>query len=344
MRTRTATLLGASLLVLLIAAVFAGYKAFTLYTLNVKSGASQQQKTILVIKNPPALDVVWDKFRVAMNEHGYAEGVDIQYVPIAVGSDDLSVTKAKIVAILKREHIDLIYTMGILATRAAKEATDELSISTPVVFAVVSDPVGSGLVTSLSSSGNNLTGVTPVNNFVVLKRLGLLKEMLPDAKRIVYAWHDERTSSVDVIRKSIPDLGFEFDEHYVENPDALMTFLENFPFEKGDVLLRASDSVGATALKGTILTALAKKIPLIGTNATDVTRGALMSYGANYGDIGAQSARLVDRVLKGENPKDIPIEDAENFELSVNLDTAKGLGLDIPNEFLLKTHHIISTE
>lgn len=341
MRIQTLYALGVFLFVAVAAIFFVGYRAFVMYDTSNQPVVSDHLHTILVIENPPALDVVWQRFHGAMVERGYEDDKDVTYIVKRVGTN-LSTTKNVIRTVLETEQVDLIYTMGILATRAAKEVTEEDGTAIPVVFAVVSDPVGGGLVASMHSSGNNVTGVTPVNDFVVLKRFEFLREALPDTKRVIYIWNDKQTSGIDAVKQGVIDSGLVFIEKYVESPSEFMAFLSSFPFQKNDVMIRTSDSVGATVLKETIYTTLNKEIPLIGTNQSDVTQGALLSYGANYGDIGAQSSKLVERVLQGESPAHIPLEDAENFELSINLDTAKILDITLPESILVKAHHILS--
>ena len=334
-----------------ILAVVIGVVAFTLVaTLAVgafitfspagtKSKAPSEPQTIVIVRNPPALDVVWNNFRESFASFGYKEGENIRYIITEVGAD-VPATMRALTAALEGSSVDLIYTMGITATRAAKELTEETNAETPILFAVVSDPVGGGLVASMQSSGNNLTGVTPTNNLAASKRLEFLKEMLPETKRIVYAYNDEKTSGIVGLRRFAPGLGLELVEKRIANATELTAFLDAFTYREGDAILRASDGVGASALSGTLEIAQRERVPLIGTNAGDVSRGALMSYGANYGEIGIQSSRMADRILRGTPPSNIPIEEAALFEVAVNLETAEAIGALIPQSFLLRVHHI----
>src|SRR3989344_922906 len=130
-------------------------------------------RTVLIVRNPPSLDIVFEHANIALEELGYRAGSTIKYTEIEIGRD-LASTKERIRPLLESGSVELVYAMGIIATRASKEVSQELGLDVPIVFAVVSDPVGSGLVASLQNSGNNLTGVTPTNEFAASKRLEFL--------------------------------------------------------------------------------------------------------------------------------------------------------------------------
>ena len=293
--------------------------------------------TLLIVRNPPSLDVVWSKGHVYLEELGHAD-TRMTYVVTEVATD-LASTKAELKPLIEAKP-DLIYTMGVLATRAAKEVTEELGLDIPVVFAVVSDPVGSGLVKSFESSGNNLTGVTPTNQLAASKRLEFIKDMLPDTKRVVYAWNDKNTSGIEGLKTTAPSLGLSLVDEQVADVESMVAYYDAFPYQEGDVILRASDAIGGGAVNRLITLALEKKIPLIGTHSGDVLRGALMSYGADYDAVSHQSVRMVDAILRGAKPSDIPIEEAASFELAVNADTAEKIGVVIPQTFLTNAKHV----
>ena len=301
--------------------------------------AVPETKTVLVIKNPPALDVVWEHFRSGMKSEGFEEGANVRYVVMEVGGD-LAATKRTLSPVLETGRVDLVFTMGITATRAAKEVTDDLGIHTPVLFAVVSDPVGGGLVASLESSGNNMTGVTPANERAASKRLELLQTALPDIKRIVYGWNDEKTAGLSGLRTITPSLGLELVERKVVSAGEMRSFLRTFTYDEGDAILRASDGIGAATVVDAVAIAREKKVPLVGTNSGDAERGAFMSYGADYAKIGVQAARLAGEILRGVQPSDIPIEEAVTFETSVNTATARAIGIELPQSFLLQVSHV----
>ena len=315
---------------------------FAYFLTNRPVQEATQSHTVVVVRNPPALDATWDMTRAELRDLGYIEGENIEYVITEV-SNDLETTKSRIAPLLG-DSIDLVLTFGVLATRAAKEATEGSGSSVPIVFAVVSDPVGGGLVRSMQSSGNNLTGITPANEFAASKRLEFLKSLLPGAKRIISAWNDERTSGVEGLRRIAPGLGLELVDEQVADVASMVAFLDTFPYKRGDAILRASDSIGAGALSRVIETAVRERVPLIGTNSGDTARGALMSYGADYAPISARAARMIDQIFNGTAPSDIPIEEASDFDLAVNTDTATKIGVTIPQSFLIKVRYVYPTE
>lgn len=293
-----------------------------------------------VVRTPPALDPAWDGFKEKMGTLGYVEGKNVNYTVIEAGKDLLE-TKMKIAELLGAK-IDLIYTMGVLPTRAAKEVTAEKNPNLPVIFGVVSDPVGGKLVAALSGSGNNLTGVTPANELISPKRVEFLKSMLPGMRRAVIAWNDPNTTGIEDLRKVAKILGVALTEKEVKVPDDIDKFLDSFIFRPGDVIFRATDNVNAARSQKMLKFSLDRKIPLSGTNAFDAESGALMSYGANYRRVGEQAARLAHHVLEGARPSGLPIELPEEFELIVNLKTAEKIGVEISSEFLAKANRIIN--
>ena len=317
------------------ALIAAGYYFFAV----LKRNGEEKIIKVGVIRTPPALDVAWTGFQKKMGELGYRDGGNITYIVESSGNnfDESKKTVEKFIA----DGVDIIYVMGVNAARAAKEATIKESPDLPVVFGVVSDPVGNGLVQSETSSGNNLTGVTPSQEIVGSKRLELFIEIAPNIKRIIFPWNNPNTTGVSDLRKTAPLLKIEFLDKKVENVGELDSFLSSFLFREGDGILRATDSVSAARLKEIIALALDKKLPLAGTNLSDTQQGALFSYGASYGVIGEQAAVLANKIIRGTKPSQLPIEGANKIELAVNLKTAQAVGLDISDKFLSKVDIII---
>lgn len=291
-----------------------------------------------VVRNPPSLDPAWEGFQEGMRMRGYQEGRNIRYSVEAATNP--AETKDKVEQIIQ-QNVDLIYVMGVIGGRAAKEVTAALKPDLPVVFGVISNPIGVGLAESMQSSGNNLTGITPINEIVVSKRLEVFLETVPGLKRIIFGWQDANTTGVENLREAARTLDIELVEQKINSPQELITFFESFPYRQGDGIMRAADSASGLASQDIIALAREKKIPLSGTNANDVDHGALMSYGANFHNIGIQAARLADALLKGAKPSDLPIELPEKFEFAINLQTATLLDITIPPSVLERATHII---
>ena len=328
---------------IIIVAVFAVAAGGAYYFLpdQFSFSPATEEKTFVVgiLASPPALDSALAGFQHGMQSRGYKEGADIRYI-IELVTMDLASGKKSVERLIER-NVDLIYAMGVVAARAAKEVTAEKKPNLPVVFGVVSNPIAGKLVKSMQSSGNNLTGVTPNNEIVVSKRLEVFLDMVPSIKRVIFAWNDPNTTGVENLRNAAKTLKVEFVEKRVASVDELKRFLTTFPFRSGDALVRATDTPSAVALREIIALSLEKKIPLSGTNVSDTETGALMSYGANYFKIGEQAARLTDSILKGEKPSDLPIELPEEFEFVINAKTARLLGLTIPASSLDKANRVI---
>lgn len=294
------------------------------------SGRKQPEKvySVGIIKPSPSLEPAVRGFKSEMEKLGYKEGVNLKYVS-AEAALDKAVTERHFKELIE-SPVDLIMVTGVRETRAIKEATEKFAPSLPVIFGVVSDPVGSGVVKSTQSSGNNLTGVTPANELLITKRAQLALALLPSAKRLVMAWNNPNTSGIANLREKMSELGVELFEKKVNDAKELDGFLATFKPRAGDVYLRATDTVSADRVKEIVEWGLKNKVPVSGTNIGDAERGAFMSYGADYESIGVQAARLADRVLKGTKPSDLPIEPPGKVELIVNLKTAETLGIAIP--------------
>lgn len=315
--------------------------AVGLYFTLIRPAPAPKEKMIRigVIANPPALDPALEGFRTEMEKLGYKNGKNINYLIVPVGKN-LDETKKKVGELLE-SGTDILYALGVLAARSAKEVTAEKNPDLPIVFGVVSNPVAGGLVQNLRSSGNNLTGVTPANELIVAKRLELFLETAPGVKRIIFPWNDPNTTGVENLQEAAKNLKVALLDKQVATPLEFEQFLDTFAFQKNDGFFRATDSVSAQVMQKIITLTLQKKIPLAGTNANDAEKGALMSYGADYFKIGAQAARLVHKILQGSRPVDLPVEIAEKFELVVNLDTADKIGVALTTELLTKVDKIL---
>jgi len=290
-----------------------------------------------VLQNTATLDIAYTGFKEKMKELGYEEGKNVSYEYFDT-KGDLAASKEKAQQFVQA-GFDLIYVIGITPAKAAKDAT--LGTNMPVVFSVVSDPVGSGLVNSLQTSGTNIAGVTPANQEVSGKRVEFLKEVKPDLGRMIFPYNDPITTGLDNIKRVAQNLGIEVVDKKVANTEELDTFLNTFQFKKTDAILRSADSVISAASVRLIELAKKNKIPISGTNVSDVKNGALMSYGANYGLLGGQAAVIADKIFKGANPASFPVEFPEKFELAVNKKTAEIIGLQFSSDFLAKADLIV---
>jgi putative ABC transport system substrate-binding protein len=281
---------------------------------------------------------MWQAFRQALRELGYIEGQSIAYeYRYGDGAPDRLATVA---AELVRRPVDLIATYGTPPTHAAKEATATI----PIVMIGVGDPVRAGLVASLARPGGNITGNTVLSPDLGPKRLQILREAIANVRRVAYLANPDNASSVatlaemkiaapaagvvliEVEVRSVNDFDPAFAAMLRERPDALM--VSNDPFHQLHI--------------GRIIDFLTKsRLPGMFQSKENVAAGGFMAYGASLPDLFRRGAGYVHRILQGTKPADLPVESPTKFDLAVNLNTAKALGIDIPPTLLARADEVI---
>ena len=246
---------------------------------------------------------------------------------------------AEIAAEFVRRKVDVIVTTG-SAILALKQATSVI----PIVFAASADPVGTGLVTSLARPGGNITGLSLQTTDLAGKRLELLREVVPRLRRVAIMANVSYAAAVlemGEVQASAHTLGL--DEVATLEIQRAEDIAPAFASLKGgaDALYVCTDAlVVANRVRINIL-ALGARLPTIFNFREHVEAGGLMSYGASFPDLFRRAAELVDRILRGTKPGDIPVEQPTKFDLAINLTTAKALGLAIPESFLLRADEVI---
>jgi putative ABC transport system substrate-binding protein len=268
---------------------------------------------------------------------GYIEGENIRYIYNGP-TTDLGQLAAEAQTLLEAEA-DLILTMTTPATLAAKEATADNGL--PVVFAVVTDPLGAGVVDSIRHPGSNVTGVA--FGLQEERRLEWLVRIAPKAQQIYVPFNPNDKSPVlalEAASGAAEILGVELITREVPDPEMLDDAVFDIPAEAGAVFL-LPDSLMATRLTDLVTTSTNRNLPTSASNVSAVESvGALTSFGFDQRLAGKQTARLVDQIFKGDKPADLPVEMVE-FYLAINLKTAEAIGLDIPDEILRQADIII---
>ncbi len=272
-----------------------------------------------------------------MREHGWIEGrtVAIEY-RWAEGRRERF---AEIAAEFVRLNVDVIVTAATDAVIAAKKATSVI----PIVFGTAGDPVANGLVASLARPGANVTGLSNQSADIAGKRIDLLREVVPSLRRLAIMANVASSIGVLEMREveaAAHTLGLDIATLEIRRAEDIAPAIEAL---KGgaDALYVVTEPLANTNRNQINSLALSARLPTLHGQKPYVEAGGLMSYGANIPDLFRRAADLVDKVLRGTKPGDIPVEQPTKFDLVVNLTTAKALGLSIPESFLLRADGVI---
>lgn len=277
-------------------------------------------------------------FRDGMRENGLREGehyvLDEKY---AKGNYDRFPTLTD--EVLKRNPAIILVTT-IASVRAAQQATKTV----PIVFVSTNDPVGSGLVASLARPTGNVTGIS--SNFTSLapKRLQLLREILPKAKRIgdlIDPNDPISLSNQRVLEPLVASLGMTIIFAEASNPVEFEASVAKLLAARVDAIFAGGPAISFNLRARLIELTNQKRVPVIGAHSRMADAGALISYGFTLADHLRRSALLVDKILKGAKPADLPVEQPNVFELVVNLKAAKALGITIPQSVLISATRVI---
>jgi putative ABC transport system substrate-binding protein len=240
---------------------------------------------------------------------------------------------------LVQHGVDLLFTVGVTATKAVQGATQKI----PIVFVNVDDPVAFGLVQSYARPGGNLTGVTDLGLQLGPKRLELFRDMIPGLQRVLFPYDVTDTASVkefQIYRQAAEHLGIEVVELTLRTQAEAQETLTRSPDETIQAILSPrylSLNIPGFVLQATSGQEMATMFP----QDFYVERGGLASYGPNVYETGRLAARLVDKILKGTKPSEIPVEVNNNIEFVINLKVANELGLTLPPEVLYQADRII---
>ena len=282
-----------------------------------------------------------DAFRQGLLELGYVEGTSIvvEYREAHSVVERFPVLASELVHL----GVDLIVASNSLAARAAHQATGTI----PIVVPVMGDAVGDGLVASLARPGGNVTGLTFLGPELVPKRLALLQEALPTVSRVAALWHPgaygERTMTdmMSQTEDAARALGIHLRLIAVQGPEEFDRAFSAMVGERADALIVFPSPMLFTERRRIIRLATEHRLPSMAMGREFVKLGGLMAYGASMTDLHRRAATYVDRILKGAQPSDLPVEQPTIFELVINLGTARSLGLTIPPTLLARADEVI---
>ena len=291
---------------------------------------------LLVARSPESGD--WQAFRQGLRDAGYAEGRDVVIEWRSASGDYARVPE--LAAELVQRKVDVIVVESTHAAQAVKRATSTI----PIVMAIVADPVGSGLVTSLAHPGGNVTGLSLMTAELAAKRLQLLKEAIPRLTRVAVLWNPGtafHTKVVEDLKVVAPSLSLDLKFVSARKPEEFGPAFSAISRAHAQALFVLDDAFFFIHRMTLLKLASQARLPVVYGERDFVDAGGLMSYGTSLGDLVRRSAGYVDKILKGAKPGDLPIEQPNKFELVANLKTAKALGLTIPQSILLRADEVI---
>jgi ABC-type uncharacterized transport system substrate-binding protein len=279
-------------------------------------------------------------FRAGLGEYGYVDGrnVAIEYLYLDGQYDRIPT----LVGDLVRRRVAVIVAPGILAAAlAAKAATPTI----PIVFGIAEDPVRLGLVASLARPGGNATGMNFFQNEATSKRLGLLRELVPHASRVVVLINPGAGVGAETTLREVQEaarlLGWPIAVLRAGNSREIEDAFVALARESAKALFVAPDGflisrrvqIATLAARNGIATSFSSRAP--------VEAGALMSYGTNFDDVARQLGAYVGQILKGTNPADLPVVQSTKFEFVINMQTAKALGIEVLPALLARADEVI---
>src|SRR5215475_1299347 len=279
-----------------------------------------------------------DAFRQGLRALGYVEG---QNIAIDYRFTDGKLERLPPVAAeLVRLKVDVLIAISTNAAQAAKRATTTI----PIFFIGVSDPIEAGLVQSLARSGGNITGLTNIAPVLSGKRLELLKETVPKLSRVAVLWDPQNPGSTPKWKESeqaARELGLRLYSMRVSSTDKFESAFKEAIKARSTALAVTLNPLANTNQKRIVDLAAKNRLPAIYARGEFVNAGGLMSCGPSFAADGRDAARLVDKILKGGKPADLPVEQPTKFDLMINLKTAKSLDLTIPGVVLMRAEKVI---
>jgi|ERR1700694_4679640 putative ABC transport system substrate-binding protein len=291
--------------------------------LGANSAAAQSNWTSIFVKRLGELG--WIEGRTVAIEYRWVEG-HFDRAPGLVGE-------------LLRQKVDVILTHGTPNVVASKQATSEI----PIVFALTGDPVGNGLVASLAHPGGNVTGMSIQSSDLGGKRVELLREMVPGLATLGFLLDPANTNTPLELREvetACRRVGLQLETTHVRQPDDIGDAIQALK-SRAQALYVPQDPLLNSNRDRLNSMARAARLATLYSTREGVTAGGLMAYGPNLADNFRRAAEIVDKILRGAKPADIPVEQPTKFSLVINLKTAKTLGLTVPPTLLAAADDVI---
>lgn len=278
----------------------------------------------------PMLDACRKGFMDKMQELGYKENVNVHYTYLNA-QGDMNINKS-IADKFGKGNYNVIFSIATPISQALKKST-ELS-KTPIIFGAITDPISAGLVKSLQSSGNNFTGTSDV--WPYYEQLKLIKQIMPNAKNIGVVYNSGESNTEYAMKetlKSADSLGLSIIESPITNTNEVSLGAKNL-IGKCDAIYITADNTTMSAAPVIIKIGQENNIPVFAGDPGTFEAGCIAGIGVSYYDLGVSDAIMVDKILKGEKPTNIPIVTSKNTELMVNLKIAKSLNISIADSIV----------
>jgi putative tryptophan/tyrosine transport system substrate-binding protein len=286
--------------------------------------------------DPPSWGPWTTRFVERLRELGWSEGhtIAIEYR----WSEGRPERVAEIAAAFVRQNVDVIVTYG-----GAVATLKQVTAATPIVFAIAVDPVGSGMVASLSHPGGNVTGLSVEQSDIAGKRLQLLREVVPGLRRLAIMYDAGYPAALrenDEAQAAARTFGLGVAPHGIRRAEDIAPAFEAIKSQADAVYVAVDAVVNANRTQIATL-ALNARLPTSFNESGCVQAGGLMSYGPNFSDLFRRAGEIVDKILRGAKPADIPVEQPTKFEFVINMKTAKALGLTVPYSMQLLADGVI---
>lgn len=296
--------------------------------------AEQVHVATTAIVEHPALDSVRDGIKAALLENGYTDDTLKFSYESAQGNPAIA---AQIARKMVGDQPDVIVAIATPSAQAAVSAARDI----PVIFSVVTDPMGAKLVSNMDKPGRNVTGLSDA--VPVAQHLAMIKEVVPGLKRLGIPFNPGEPNAVSIIaamKVVAAEQGIEIIEAPAPKSSDVMVASQKL-IGKVDAIYTTLDNTIITALESIVKVGIDAQIPVFSADTDSVTRGAVAAVGFNYNDLGRQTGEMVIEVLKGKNPGDMAVRIAEGTDIYVNLKTARMMGVEIPESLLARATKVI---
>ena len=293
---------------------------------------------ILIPESGPGETATVKGLREGLKSLGYIEGENL-VVELQDAKGDRSALQTMADELVGKK-VDVIFTTGSRPTQAARSATKEI----PIVFRHSADPAALGFLKNMKRPEGNVTGVAAFSSYMTDKRLEILKTIVPNLRR-VHIFYDSNSKysggNFLAAQTAAAKLGLEVADHGVKASDEIKPAFDKMQIRAGDAILQISDDLIESNANLVFEGAKKQRLPTMFDQEGWTIKGSLASYGPSYPQMGRQAAQLIDRLLKGAKPSDVPVQSASKFDLVINLRTANIIGLTIAPEVLSKADRII---